>query len=137
MTSSARSSLIAIARVRNVASSLAGVLLDDPVDGLGLDAGLLGVVDAAGQVAVGVGDRRRGEQSGDERHQGDLREWGGLARRVVGPIDGPCRKVSGRPMGLSNTGWDTNRGRAYHRRVNSGDTGLGGRIVLVPLSSAR
>ena len=31
------------------------VALDDAVAGLGLDAGLLGVVDAAGDVAVGVG----------------------------------------------------------------------------------
>ena len=74
MTSSARSSLIAIARVRNVDVLVGRVLLDDPVDGLGLDSRLLRVVDAARQVAVGVGDGVRGEP-GEERHQGDLREW--------------------------------------------------------------
>ena len=79
------------------------VLLDDPVAGLGLDAGLLGVVDAAGQVAVGVGDRRRGEQPGKERHLGTSGEVGGPAAvvradgwpraRSVRSPDGPVKRA--------------------------------------------
>ena len=64
MTSSARSSLIPIARVRNVVVLVGRVLLDDPVAGLGLDAGLLGVVDAARQIAVGSGGGASGRASG-------------------------------------------------------------------------
>src|SRR4051794_12874193 len=52
-----------------------GVLLDNPVDGLGLDAGLLRVVDAAGQVAVRVRDGLRGEDAGDEGHLGTSGQW--------------------------------------------------------------
>ena len=40
------------------------VLLDDAVDRLGLDAGLLRVVDAAWQVAMGSGGGRSGPASG-------------------------------------------------------------------------
>ena len=73
-----------------------GVLLDDPVAGLGLDAGLLGVVDAARQVAVGVGDGRRGEQSGDERHRATSGSgagvpvvWSGRSMARAGKCPGP------------------------------------------------
>src|SRR3984957_18100991 len=46
-----------------------GVLLRDRLDGLRLDKRLGRVVDAAGQVAVGVGDGLRREQPGEQPHR--------------------------------------------------------------------
>ena len=44
------------------------VLLHDPEARLGLDPGLLGVIDAARQIAMGVGDGLGGKPAGQSRH---------------------------------------------------------------------
>ena len=68
------------------------VLLDDPVAGLGLDPGLLGVVDAARQVAVGAGDRRSGRAAGKARTSGDLRGSGAVLPPSSGRWMAPSSK---------------------------------------------
>ena len=81
MTSSARSSLMWTARRAEGQILVGGVLLVDAVAGFGLDAGLLGVVDAAGQVAMGAGCGGRREPTRQAGH-GTPSHWGLVPHRT-------------------------------------------------------
>jgi len=60
------------------------VLLDDPVAGLGLDASLLRVIDATGQIAMGSYDGRWGEPSAESGHLGSSGAIEGSGDREAG-----------------------------------------------------
>src|SRR4051794_4136339 len=95
------------------------VLLDDLVAGLGLDPGLLGVVDAARNVAMGMGDGGRGEPASETRHGSPFGTDGGgpTERSGLGGRLTELSQVSRGLRSLSNGPPSTRRSTARTTRT--------------------